>query len=644
MSNKEQPGYLAAREELTILERLHHSVWVAISRLSKRPNFDAETGEVDLAIHDARQKELKGYKELADHCYGRTVIGTKVDEEKHLAHPFSYRITQANIGSLDCGVLSRNSPVATKLVAAQLNEEVEDNLEGTRYFKIEETRVFEGPTSLHLSDQQPDFRSMLLRQADRLDPVLILGLRSFVEGEVPTLTEVVKVEPPEVLKDPTWIDDWSRIYLPDSETQSLSHQFFTQTTRAQEDVLNDPRGLTLVEGIAGAGKTSVALGRLKFFANFETGENREHYRLQDANESDFSPAGMVGFVLSHSLKRYLKDTAAELDLERLPIRDFQEFRTHLSNRFGLSRLFKRREAKVSPYRTRLEWLRAIDAAAAQVAGSKLEDVISKAANIPAFVSEVVRNIAADIKGAEPKPNEPLFYLMGLAQRLVTDVMQAEYRAREESIRSRQHGRDFLDRFELERELRQSRMAEERGVITPIARRLLDVLTAQDLIVDAVHLQNYPELVRRAFVNSVEENIGALLDSCIVEARDSFTYKKEGERLALTDADLLVVIASAAMIADGFEHPNAPGHLFKVRRNICVFIDEVQDFTEIEVFLMGMTVSSKYHQITLSGDLCQRLRWNGSKNYQNLFPSIPKSSQNTSIFWNETLGSAKLWLC
>jgi hypothetical protein len=59
---------------------------------------------------------------------------------------------------------------------------------------------------------------------------------------------------------------------------------------------------TLVEGIAGAGKTSVALGRLKFFANFSTGE-REYYGLQNASDKDFEPVGMMGFVLSHSLKR-----------------------------------------------------------------------------------------------------------------------------------------------------------------------------------------------------------------------------------------------------------------------------------------------------------------------------------------------------
>jgi len=86
-----------------------------------------------------------------------------------------------------------------------------------------------------------------------------------------------------------------------------------------------------------------------------------------------------------------------------------------------------------------------------------------------------------------------------------------------------------------------------------------------------------------------------------------------------------------MIADGFDFPNAPNHIYRVRRHVAVFIDEVQDFTEIEVFLMGMSASKQYHQITLSGDLCQRLQWSGSKSYDDLFPSVPRGRRNEAIF-------------
>src|SRR5258708_24051051 len=163
--------------------------------------------------------------------------------------------------------------------------------------------------------------------------LVISGLRAFVEG-LSTARSPSDVRPSVTSKgisDPSWIADWSVINLGDSDSQSLNPEFFTRTTKSQEEGLNKPRGLTIVEGSAGAGKTSVALGRLKFFSNFSTGENKEHYGLENAPAADFSPAGMIGFVLSRSLRRYLEDTARGLELDKLPPREFQEHLTYLFN-------------------------------------------------------------------------------------------------------------------------------------------------------------------------------------------------------------------------------------------------------------------------------------------------------------------------
>ena len=156
----------------------------------------------------------------------------------------------------------------------------------------------------------------------------------------------------------------------------------TRTTIDQERVLYNPRGLTFVEGIAGAGKTSVALGRLKFFANFSTGAEREYYGLQNAADKDFSPVGMMGFVLSHSLKRYLEQTANALELEHLPIRDFEEFRNDLASCFGIANRFKKRKGDTSTFRSRVNWLRALDVAMARTAGVRLRENLTKAKDVP----------------------------------------------------------------------------------------------------------------------------------------------------------------------------------------------------------------------------------------------------------------------
>jgi hypothetical protein len=285
-----------------------------------------------------------------------TSIGTEVDDKDQPLKRFTYRITQANVGFADnnCFVLARNSQLASALVTAQPGDETEITSPRERYFNVEEVRIFDGPVILRSPSQKPNFRSMAIRRLGSKRPAVLEDLRAIVRkldspvsGDAARLGEHAESPATQAVVgsdlDPTWLNSWTGVYLGESDELSLGHQFFTRTTQDQERALNNPRGLTFVEGIAGAGKTSVALGRLKFFANFVTGAERDHYGLQNASENDFSPVGMVGFVLSHSLKRYLKETANALGLEHLPIRDFEEFRTDLSGRFGITERFRKKK-------------------------------------------------------------------------------------------------------------------------------------------------------------------------------------------------------------------------------------------------------------------------------------------------------------
>jgi hypothetical protein len=47
--------------------------------------------------------------------------------------------------------------------------------------------------------------------------------------------------------------------------------------------------------------------------------------------------------------------------------------------------------------------------------------------------------------------------------------------------------------------------------------------------------------------------------------------------------------------------------------------------------MGMVATNAYHQVTLSGDRCQRLHATGAEIYDDLFPLIPRIQHNPSIF-------------
>jgi DNA helicase IV len=72
----------------------------------------------------------------------------------------------------------------------------------------------------------------------------------------------------------------------------------------------------------------------------------------------------------------------------------------------------------------------------------------------------------------------------------------------------------------------------------------------------------------------------------------------------------------------------------MRKHTAVFIDEVQDFTELEIVLMGMSATSAYNQITLSGDRHQQLQSSGAQRFEDLFPWIPRSARNRTIFLDQ----------
>lgn len=644
LDGDESEDLKAARQELDVLNNLSPGVSAQIAELSERPQSLGQIDNTEFALLEHRYARLKAFEELAHSCYGRTVIGKELDEEDRPKRAFTYRITQANVGFADknCFVVARNSPLATALVTAQPGEEREVTTRGgERYLKVAEVRTFEGPISLRSPNEKPNFRSMAIRRAGYKRPIVVEDLRSTVLRSAAPQIEEVKREVPERL-DVTWLADWTGIFLSATDEQSLGHHFFTRTTEQQERALNNPRGLTLVEGIAGAGKTSVALGRLKFFANFATGAEREYYGLQNAPENDFSPVGMMGFVLSHSLKRYLKETASALELEHLPIRDFEEFRADLSDRFGIAQRFRKKKAGGSPLRSRIRWLRALDTAMANAAGEKLRKNLAQAGNASEKVLKEVALIADDLLRAELQSDFSAFHLEGLASRVVGAIAEAELLEQEADARERfrvrekaDNSRRRLEENNLEREMRRIQQQAERKTVSPLARSVLLGVTAHDLFLPAIVSEKFPVLVQRSFDDVAQLKAGQGLTDAIREIRNLLS---DGQgRPAVAESDLVTLVICAAMIADGFDYTDQTAglsHLYQMRRNTAVFIDEVQDFAEIEIVLMGMSATKAYHQITLSGDRCQQLQAAGPQAFDDLFPWVPRSQRNRTILLDQ----------
>jgi UvrD-like helicase C-terminal domain len=632
-----------AREELEVLEALATGVLDQIANLYSRPRTVGQLDHTELSLIEHKHGQLKAYEELADNCYGRTVVGTEVDERDQLKAAFTYRITQANVGFVEgnCFVLARNSPLATELVTAQPGDEREIiTRTKERYLKVKEVRTFDGPTSLRSPSEEPNFRLMAIRRGNLKAPLVVEDLRAALRrissdqaNEAPRpVIEISRFH----AADPTWLINWSGVYLSDSDEQSLSHQFITRTTVDQERALNNPRGLTFVEGIAGAGKTSVALGRLKFFANFATGAEREYYGLQNAPQNDFSPVGMMGFVLSHSLKRYLKDAASALGMGNLPIRDFEEFRADLSDRFGIANRFRKKKGVSNPLRCKAAWLRALDAAMARVAGMRIRENLTQAGSVPAAVVDELTAFVSQLSQAETQPSGS-FHLSGLIDRVVTVVVEAELREQENLVSAKFAVRETLDNerrrreeLNLEREMRRIQERAERRIVSPLADKLISGLTSYELFPAAVVSEQFSALVSSAFSGS-SESVPLGLKDAVTDIKNLVSQPEE--RLNLTEADLIALIIFAALMADGFDYLDQSGaqKLYQIRKHTAVFIDEVQDFTEIEIVLMGMSVTGAYNQITLCGDRCQQLQPIGATDFDGLFPWILRSSHNRSVF-------------
>lgn len=571
----------AAKEEIQALETLSDGIRREISLLSK-PD-----------LLDQQRKLLQGYKEIARNAYGRTIIGQEVDEYDKPKGTFTYRITQGNVSFIKDGisVLNRNSPVASELITAEPGDDRSAEIRGDfRYFLIEETRNVDGPANLLSSTERPNFQFISINtKTTSGSPIVGKNIRLISQYNPVVTSELVEIKTTERFEKPDtkthfWLSDWSGISLNESEAQSLGHQFFTRTSPKQEAALNRPRGLTYVEGIAGAGKTSVALGRLKFFANFSTGENLSDYRLQNSSIEDFSPESMSGFVLSHSLKQYLRDTAIELDLPRLPIRDFDEFRVYLAKEFRVNDFIRTRRSPTHLCRSQINWIYGLDAIMARAVGEAIKGFIARRRSESAPLPSL-EHLADRLLNSVPKARS--FNLLALGNAIVEAVWTDEQEANEASTKQKEEDiRRRLSnpnqRIERARALERIQQRRSKATLTPTARRLLADLNPSAIFKAALEKEYCGDLMLSAFSNNADRK-DEILEG-IEEIRLYLEEVDEDKRTVLPETDILTIIALSALIGLDWEYDTSQAdsinYVFNIRRHNAIFIDEVQDFTEV----------------------------------------------------------------
>lgn len=368
------------------------------------------------------------YQALRRHAYGKTVV---IDTELKGRLEFRLTSTSAPGPSEASGLATPHSAVGRLCSFIQPGFECESKLWGE--YRVEEIRLFDRYSGQQFEENIRNFLRMEVHgdYGDATVTDLIRNLRgqiitpSPIETEKLPLTELdiakqhiesdqssglTKTEPlqPEVeifhmaIVEDEELDIDGVIETDDSdelddtrqdqaeEYFGLNEVFYVNRTLDQEKIVSrSPFGPMFVEGVAGSGKTSAALGRTKMLCDFnvENAIDEESFRDVVGDHLDywaekyagqFSQESSVGFVRTGELIQYLRETCRRIDLSHLPILEYKELQSKLRQHRRLERsgvpgwrwtgLSKPRNSHVE---TTMDWFFAADHAIANNIGNAL---------------------------------------------------------------------------------------------------------------------------------------------------------------------------------------------------------------------------------------------------------------------------------
>ena len=246
------------------------------------------------------------------------------------------------------------------------------------------------------------------------------------------------------------------------EYYGLSDRFFTHQTIEQNQIITrSPVGVMFVEGIAGSGKTSAALGRTKMLTTFNAaniGDKEQFYDFLGSDQAywaaefagQFSQVSSVGFVRTGELIQYLQETCRRLDLPDLPVHEYKELQNRLREHRNITRssipgrrwvgLTQPRDAHAA---STMAWLHATDQAMAKQFASLLikglptitelsasfePEVRSKVDRVTSVALEQIKNEFHELANELTQiPREGNFSLDGLAMRLLNKLDEVRKR-------------------------------------------------------------------------------------------------------------------------------------------------------------------------------------------------------------------------
>lgn len=448
------------------------------------------------------------YEPLRRHAYGKTVV---IETENQGLLTFRLSATTATYPNAASGYATPHSPVGRLCAVLQPGDEEISPRWGD--YRVREVRHFGRYQGPKFEPNVRNFQHMLVQEASAKER--ITDLRRFIAegatatranteeqapptdwlaqemsaGEAPAPTsenvapaqvtvntfEVVDDELPDSIELGFADDEEEPTIEPVASTKDdddyfgLSEVFYLNRTRAQDAVISrKPIGAMFVQGVAGSGKTSAALGRTKMLCDFNAsnvfdeaefraiaGQSLDYWSGNFAGQ--FSQESSVGFVRTGELIQYLKETCRRLDLAHLPVLEYSELRSRLRDQRKLTSsnssskpwrgLVKGHQVHVA---TSMAWLRSADLAVAQYWAQALrnavpstEELISRVApedwpragRIARVALDLLhKNIEALAQELEHFSSKQRFALDGLAQKVQTCI---------EEVRKTALGRDVL---------------------------------------------------------------------------------------------------------------------------------------------------------------------------------------------------------
>ncbi|MCW5220212.1 hypothetical protein D5041_10665 [Verminephrobacter aporrectodeae subsp. tuberculatae] len=341
------------------------------------------------------------YKQLRRCAYAKTVV---IDTERKGRLELRLSPTEAMYPNNESGYCTPHSPVGRASAAFQPDYEGHSKEWGD--YRVIEVRSFDRFGGPDFERNVRNFLRMRILGDDGKDTVsdlrAFIGKRSFAEVQIAKFTVVDGPDDAEteleIDADENWNPDEPQ--AKQEEYYGLSERFFTHQTVEQNQIIaRSPMGVMIVEGIAGSGKTSAALGRTKMLTTFNAasvsdeqlfrdvvGEDQDYWSKDFAGK--FSEESCVGFVRTGELIQYLKETCRRIDLPNLPVHEYKELQTRLRDyrRLTSSPVPGRRwvgltEAREAHAATAMDWLHAADQAIARQIAARLIDVLPNTAEL-----------------------------------------------------------------------------------------------------------------------------------------------------------------------------------------------------------------------------------------------------------------------